>query len=122
MLRWQYERLIEVVRPDATRWVKQQQLQQQQQRLPARCSWVCCRASAALSKCGALEGPAGQPGIHCRPPCPPLPPPSWERSIAAIVEQHGLGDGQQWMANWEAAWAANLAACGPGPDGECSVR
>ena len=52
----------------------------------------------------------------------PHPTPPSLRSMASIVEQYGLGDGQAWMANWEAAWAANLEACAPGRDGECSVR
>ncbi|PRW51019.1 hypothetical protein C2E21_5409 [Chlorella sorokiniana] len=58
--RWQYERLIEVVRPDAAR-------------------------------------------------------------IAALVQQHGWGDGGQWLANWEAVWQVNLDGCGPGPEGECLI-
>ncbi|KAL4430048.1 hypothetical protein ABPG77_004418 [Micractinium sp. CCAP 211/92] len=59
MERWQYERLVEIVRPDA-------------------------------------------------------------QSIANIVTQYGFGDGQVWMANWEAAWQANLDACGP--DGKCTIH
>lgn len=43
------------------------------------------------------------------------------RSIAALVQRHGWGDGGQWLANWEAVWQFNLDACGPGPEGECII-
>lgn len=52
---------------------------------------------------------------------PPLLPTPNPCSIAALVQQHGRGDGGQWLANWEAVWQANLDACGPGPEGECIV-
>ncbi len=58
-----------------------------------------------------------------RPSCaaqPALPAPGPRRSIANIVTQYGFGDGQVWMANWEAAWQANLDACGP--DGKCTIH
>ena len=53
-------------------------------------------------------------------PFPPLPSRN-PCSIAALVQQHGWGDGGQWLANWEEVWQANLDACEPGPEGECVV-
>lgn len=32
-------------------------------------------------------------------------------SVAALVTEHGLGDGKRWMANWEKAWQANFNSC-----------
>lgn len=33
------------------------------------------------------------------------------QAVAALVDRYGLGDGRQWMANWEAGWAKNMATC-----------
>lgn len=41
-------------------------------------------------------------------------------AVAALVDKHGLGDGSQWMANWEAVWQRNLDTCDD--SGSCLVQ
>ena len=40
--------------------------------------------------------------------------------VAALVTKHGLGDGEEWMENWERVWAANLATCNA--QGNCRIE
>ena len=41
-------------------------------------------------------------------------------AVAALVTEHGLGDGAAWMANWEAVWARNLKTCDA--KGDCLIQ
>jgi hypothetical protein len=40
--------------------------------------------------------------------------------VAALVTRHRQGVGAEWMANWERAWAANLATCDD--KGDCMIQ
>ena len=82
---------------------------------PAALGLVPGGATSACSAPRAAPARRHPPSLlSCRPihPC----------SVAGIVGKYGFGDGQAWMANWEAAWRANLDTCGPGPEGECSIH
>lgn len=115
MKRWQYERLVAVVRPDATRWGNGTG------RYEVGWHGACSGRSCYLPPWTSLTHTDAH--LHTlMPPNQTTNQPIFHNSIADIVDQYGLGDGRQWMDNWEAAWRTNLDACGPGPDGECSIH
>jgi len=41
-------------------------------------------------------------------------------AVAHLVQAHGLGDGTEWMANWEAVWQRNLDTCDA--QGKCLIQ
>lgn len=49
-----------------------------------------------------------------------LPTISLLARLAAVLEQHGLKSGQEWVEVWEAAWARNLATCDA--SGDCLIQ
>ena len=79
------------------------------------CLHVCVPASCRLLASLLLQP---QPSMPTNLSHHPLLPAC---SIASLVQQHGWGNGAQWLANWEAVWQANLDGCGPGPEGECLI-
>jgi hypothetical protein len=41
------------------------------------------------------------------------------RRLAALIDEHGLGDSKRWVSVWEEIWQRNMDNCEP--DGMCTI-